>query len=256
MAVYITGDTHGEFGRFSRERFQEQKELTKYDTVIILGDFGGIWLPQESPEENYWLNWLNDKPFTTCYVDGNHENYTRYYSDEFPTVDYHGGKAHQIRDTVFHLQRGNVFEFDGKKFFAFGGAQSHDIRDGIFDFGKYPSHYTAKRELNRWYFEGKQFRILGFSWWPEELPSQDEMNFGRKTLEENDFKVDYVITHCLPQSVAVAGGWRDSDVLTNYFDELLENGLQFTRWYCGHYHQETSIWGKFIIKYHGIERIV
>lgn len=42
--IYITGDTHGEFGRrFNTQNFPEQKPMTKDDYVIICGDFGGIW---------------------------------------------------------------------------------------------------------------------------------------------------------------------------------------------------------------------
>lgn len=40
--IFITGDTHGNFSRFSTKEFPEQKEMTKEDFVIICGDFGGI----------------------------------------------------------------------------------------------------------------------------------------------------------------------------------------------------------------------
>ena len=39
--IYITGDTHSEFTRFSTDKFPIQKEMTKNDYVIICGDFGG-----------------------------------------------------------------------------------------------------------------------------------------------------------------------------------------------------------------------
>ena len=39
MAVYITGDCHGEFNKFSTKRFPDQKELTKDDFVIVCGDY-------------------------------------------------------------------------------------------------------------------------------------------------------------------------------------------------------------------------
>ncbi len=35
MALYITGDTHGDFRRFLPERFPEQEHLTKEDMVLI-----------------------------------------------------------------------------------------------------------------------------------------------------------------------------------------------------------------------------
>lgn len=119
--VYITGDTHAVFTRFGTKVFPEQKEMTRDDFVIICGDFGGIWY--DNAYEQYWLKWLSEKPFTILYVDGNHENFDRLYSDEFEVVDFHGGKAHKIRDNIYHLMRGYVFDLCGKKFFSFGGVR-------------------------------------------------------------------------------------------------------------------------------------
>ena len=39
MAIFITGDTHGDFTRFKKEVFYEQAELTKEDCIIITGDY-------------------------------------------------------------------------------------------------------------------------------------------------------------------------------------------------------------------------
>ena len=53
---------------------------------------------------------------------------------EYPLEEWHGGKVrHIIRDKVILLERGQVFEIEGKSFFAFGGASSHDIQGGILD---------------------------------------------------------------------------------------------------------------------------
>ncbi|WP_368041519.1 metallophosphoesterase family protein [Bittarella massiliensis (ex Durand et al. 2017)] len=71
--IFITGDTHGDFTRFSSENFPEQKRMNKEDFVIICGDFGGLW--DGTRKEHYWLDWLENKPFTTLFVSGNHENY-------------------------------------------------------------------------------------------------------------------------------------------------------------------------------------
>ena len=49
--IYITGDTHGEFGRFSNKRMRKQGlELGENDFVIVCGDLG--------------LCWAKDKTFT------------------------------------------------------------------------------------------------------------------------------------------------------------------------------------------------
>lgn len=47
MAIFITGDAHGNFTRFEKKIFYEQSELTKEDCVIITGDFGGILEPDD-----------------------------------------------------------------------------------------------------------------------------------------------------------------------------------------------------------------
>ena len=148
--IYITGDTHSDFTRFTEDQFPIQSEMTKNDYVIICGDFGGVWtFEEESHREKEALNWLNNKSFTTLFVDGNHENFTRLYS--YPVEEWHGGKVHKIRDSVLHLMRGEIFDIDGKKFFAFGGAKSHDIQDGILNLDDkkwYFGHYHDYRQVN------------------------------------------------------------------------------------------------------------
>ena len=54
--IYLTGDTHAEFNRFSKKIF----DATENDYVIICGDFGGVW--DESSYQKYWLDWLAAKP--------------------------------------------------------------------------------------------------------------------------------------------------------------------------------------------------
>lgn len=250
--VYITGDCHADFRKFSTDNFPDQKEMTRDDIVIVCGDFG-IW--HDNGEERYWLKWLNDKPFTTVFVDGNHENFDRLYSDEFPIVEFHGGKAHQIREHIFHLMRGYVFDFDGKKFFAFGGAGSHDIQDGILDERDFDTPHDFYKAIKQWYAENKWFRINHVSWWKQELPSQEELAFGLQTLEQNHNQVDFIISHCCPQEVASLCGFREADELTAWFNTVAHT-VQFDRWYFGHYHDNRQILGKFVMLYEKIERIV
>lgn len=162
--IYITGDCHGDFRRFNREIFPEQRKMKREDTVIILGDFGGVWDYQgENRSEKYWLDWLERKPYTTVFVDGNHENHVRLA--EYPQKEWRGGLVHEIRPHVLHLLRGEIFLIEELAFFAFGGASSHDIRDGILDPVK-----DAKliKTWSRMPF--KMFRVDGVSWWKEELP--------------------------------------------------------------------------------------
>lgn len=251
--LFVTGDTHADFHRFNRKRFPIQKQLTRNDIVIICGDFGGVWA--DTDEERYWLDWLSKKRFTICFVDGNHESFDR-LNNEFDVVDFHGGKAHKIRDNVYHLMRGHIFDFEGKKFFAFGGASSHDIQDGILDRNDFESDKDFKKTIKAYWFWHKMFRINHVSWWKEELPSQEEMDFGLKTLEEHGYEVDYVITHSLPQEINSLLGFRDPDTITLYFNGLLRNGLKFKQWFAGHLHINERVLGKFNILYGDIVRIL
>jgi len=250
--IFVTGDIHGNPRRFAADIFPEQKEMTKDDFVIILGDFGLVW--SGNMEESYWLDWLNDKPFTTLFIDGNHENF--YMIDTYPVVDFHGGKAHRIRDNIYHLMRGYVFDICDKKFFAFGGAKSHDIQDGILDPDDFDSMDDFKRVYRQWDKQLKMFRVKGYSWWEQELPSDEEMERGRKSLSEVNNEVDFVISHCAPQEIASIMGYIEPDVLTMYFNGLLYDGLKFNRWLFGHYHENKQTMTKFICLYEQIIRIL
>lgn len=252
--VYITGDCHADFSKFNEEFFPEQEGMTRDDFVIVCGDFG-IW--HDTPEERSKLDWLSKKNFTILFVDGNHENFDRLYSNEFPVVDFHGGKAHKIRENIFHLMRGYVFDICDKSFFAFGGASSHDVRDGILD----PSNYKTNEDLQKayieWYRAGKIFRVNHLSWWSQEMPSEEECEFGIKTLSEHKSKVDYIISHCCPQKIATyfSRGMYKPDKLTLFFDTIAKC-TEFGRWYFGHYHNNERYFEKYTVLYEDFERIV
>lgn len=251
--VYITGDCHANYHKFSVDNFPDQKEMSRGDLVIVCGDFG-LWHPDEGEAMRFEA--LSELPFTIVFVDGNHENFDRLYSDEFPIVDFCGGKAHKILENVYHLMRGYIFEFDGKSFFAFGGASSHDIYDGILDADDFKTKEEFYLTVERWSRWNRMFRINHMSWWEQEMPSQEEMQFGLATLEKHGNKVDYIISHCAPQEiVSIALGYGDSDELTRYFN-LIAHTVDFDKWYFGHYHDEKTIMSKFNMLYHKIERVI
>ena len=248
--IYCTGDTHGNWNRFSTDIFPEQKEMTRDDFVIICGDFG-LWA--DTKEEKYWLDWLNDKPFTTLFIDGNHENFTR-LNNEFEVVGFHGGKAHKVRNNIYHLIRGYVFDICDKKIFTFGGAKSHDIDDGIIDPANFKTKKDFQEEYKCWAKSGKIFRVNNVSWWKEEMPTAEEMAFGLKTLAAHNFKVDFIITHCCPQQVVSMFSPYKADELTEYFDAVAEK-TKFKKWFFGHYHDNRQIMCDYVMIYEQIIRI-
>ena len=212
MTIYVTGDIHGtnSIRRLNSDNFWQQEDLTKEDYVIIAGDFGLLW--NMDKEDKYWLKWLDEKPFTTLFVDGNHENFDLLYS--YSQEDWKGGKIRRINDSVFHLGRGEIFEIEGNSIFTFGGARSID----------------------------KIHRKEGVSWWSQELPSKEEIEYAIDNLEKVKFKVDYVITHTTSQNTMREEFYFKEDELINNFFNFLEEELGFKKWYFGHFHEDKTIW--------------
>lgn len=247
--VFITGDCHADFRRFNTSNFPEQKILDKDDYVIVCGDFGLIWdVSGESKEEKFWLKWLNDNPYTTLFIDGNHENFDRLY--EYPVAKWHGGRVHELRPSVIHLMRGQVFDIAEKTFFAFGGASSHDADGGILHMED-PDYHDKKKRLDRDYI---MYRIEHKSWWKEELPSEYEYEEGLRNLENIGNKVDYIITHCCDTKLQeeITGGRNyKSDRLTDYFSEI-RNNCTYDKWFFGHYHKDIWITKKDRLVYKDI----
>lgn len=248
MSIYVTGDCHGNFRRLGRKYFPEQTNMTRNDCVIICGDFGGLW--DSSEAENYWLDWLNDKPWTTLWVDGNHENYT--LLSGFPLEIWYGGMAQRIRPNIMHLMRGYVFELQGYTFFTMGGAKSHDMEDGILD----PKAPDFETQLIMFQIRGRRYRVLGQSWWPEELPSEEEYTKARHSLEEHDWAVDYIITHCAPTGVAQAiNSHNEADLLTDFLQEI-QKRVMYHYWLFGHYHRNQVIDDRHILLWEQIVQII
>lgn len=210
--IYLTGDVHCPYdiAKLNTRNWPEQKLLTRADYLIVCGDMGIVW--DGSHTDRYWQNWFQNKPFTTLFVDGNHENHD--LLDQMPIEEWKGGKIHRIRPNVYHLLRGQVFEIDGISLFSMGGASSHD----------------------------KEYRQEGVSWWPRELPNHLEYCEALENLEQHGWKVDLVVTHCAPncvQDVLKDGYFYDK--LTRFFDEVLLKNLSYENWFFGHYHTDIDI---------------
>ena len=242
--IYITGDTHGVFQRFDTEYFSPEHPLTRDDHVIICGDFGGIW--ENSKAERGKLTRLENKPFTTLFIDGNHENFD--ILNKLPQVEWHGGKVHRVREHVFHLMRGQIFEIDGRRFFTMGGAASHDIADGILDpnMPDFEERYWEMRWMQM------QFRVKGRSWWPQEMPNDEEYEEVISNLERVGWQVDCILTHCAPTGIAKQiSRFYKTDRLTNFL-EMVRQKCRFGYWFFGHYHDNKIIDEKYILQWEQI----
>lgn len=285
-SIFVTGDCHGDLLHLSNVNYKKyQKELKSSNKnenfLIICGDFGFIWdyskvnfnankkYPymedgvlvcddvfdksefkwenNETEQEKNNLDIINNKPFTTLFVDGNHENFDRLYND-YEVVDFMGGKAHKIRDNIYHMMRGEVFNILGYKFFTFGGAKSHDIIDGIID-GSDPNWQKKSLAMDKCGMY--MHRVKGISWWEEELPNKKEMDYGLKNLKKYNNKVDYIITHQPTYRMMgdVAKSVNDFNKFTTYLGKI-DNIVEFKEWFCGHMHMDKIFDTKHRILYY------
>ena len=161
------------------------------------------------------LDKLAKKKYNICFVDGTHENFD--LLKKFPVVSFAGGTAHKIRDNIFHLMRGQVFEIEGEKIFAMGGGESPD----------------------------KDLRSGNATWSSDEIPSRDEMREGANNLERNKFTVDYIITHEPAQKIKNFLKLKDDKPLlvsglNAYFQEL-SSSCDYTRWFFGSLHEDKFV---------------
>lgn len=210
--IFVTGDTHIplDIEKLSSKNFPQGKTLTKNDYLIICGDFGGIWFGDK--RDDYWLDWLENKKFTTLFVDGNHENFDAL--EKYEECSWNGGKVQFIRPSVIHLMRGYVYDIEGMTFFTMGGGLSID----------------------------KAYRREHISWWPQEIPTEEEIKRAWQNLAMHDNQVDYIITHDSPSSLANMLDFVkvQKDPLMPFLEEI-KNTIGYRHWYFGHFHLDWRI---------------
>lgn len=218
--LILTGDTHGKPDQ--RIGLIQQKGMDhlalKKNYLIILGDFGAIWKGKQDQREASILNYLDSMPWTTLFLDGNHENHERL--DKLHVAEMFGGRVGVASESVFHLRRGEIYILDGIKTFVFGGAASID----------------------------KLYRQEGLSWWPREIPSKAEEDFAIANLEKHGNKVDLILTHTMPLAAVEefkqsgkspqgleAMAAKAADPVPAFLQHIYDT-VAFDVWFCGHFH--------------------
>lgn len=224
--IYITGDLHGfvDIAKLHKRDWPEGQKLTKNDYLIICGDFGCLWY--NNGKDDILLEWLNNQPWTTLFIEGNHENYDllRNY-DKYPIEDWKNGKIQKIMPYVYHLMRGEIYNIDDYKIFTYGGAYSTD----------------------------RYKRREGISWWKHELPTKEEQQYAIDNLKKHNNIVDIILTHDIPRTMRrdfwfLPSRRLDGSVELIYGEEFvnsrdmfnyIEEYIDFKCWFAGHMHEEA-----------------
>ena len=214
----LTGDTHRDFLRI--KEFNEKFDLTTEDLIIILGD-ASINYFDDSRDMSYKYSIDHNIPARLLCIHGNHE----IRPEKLPLyreMEWQGGIVyveHEFLKLRF-AKCGEIYEIEGKKCIAIGGAYSID----------------------------KDIRIAeDWGWWEDEQPSDEIKNRVEEKLDTVNWRVDIVLSHTAPfkyepREVFMKGfPQHEVDKSTEHWLDSIEDRLDYDRWYCGHYHTNKSI---------------
>jgi len=212
--VYITGDIHRDFDRVSE--FCDMVGTSQdEDIMIVLGD----------AMINYYLNRddevlkqeISEYPITFFFIHGNHEQ-RPYMIDSYEEIEWHRGLAYAEQDypSLIFAKDGEIYDFDGKKAIAIGGAYSID-------------------------------KFSRDQWFETEQPNDIIMAFVEQQLAKVNWQINYVFSHTVPDKFRPAEVFLPNvnqeriDTSTEEWLDSIEDKLDYDRWFAGHYHCDTRI---------------
>jgi len=210
MKILVVGDTHAEWAPFNRLINRQRPDI-----VLQVGDYG--WWPHCHKKERlgrrrklfnqYGVRNHQDGLKTKIYwCPGNHENWD--------SLDELGHDPVEVQEDIWYMPFGSLLELpDGRTVMFVGGANSIDA--------------SSRKE--------------GYSWWRQEVISQEEMD----RLPETE--VDIIISHTVPRdwlyaNPCLVNGYIQSEAYAKYRDpstfalQLIRERYQPKRWISGHFH--------------------
>ena len=202
--IFVTGDLHGDRSRFKNIK---KSKIKKGDTLLVCGDFGFIW--DGSKKESSFLEWIGKRNYHVAFVDGYNDNLD--LIKKFPETQWNNGNVRTISGKLVMLLRGEVYDIENKKVFAFGGGVSNE------------REHSSDNDADK-------------------LPSIEEMQNALNNLLKCDNKVDIIVTHDAPSKIKLFLNMDNNDV--DYLQTFLENiskSVKFKNWYFGKYHNNKVI---------------
>lgn len=176
--IYLTGDLHGNPTQV--ELFCNKMQLTEKDVIVLLGDVGANYYTGK--RDRLMKRILSVQPVTFLCIHGNHEIRPQNIPDYHPTI-WNGGRVFVSDEfpNILFAEDGEVYDLDGKKALAIGGAYSVD------------KFYRLER---------------GFGWWADEPTLRGNKTQGRSRNRPRKGGCR-AVTH-LPEEI-----YSDRNVLTD-----------------------------------------
>lgn len=214
---YITGDIHGDWERVAD--FCARAHTTKDDVLIALGDvavnfYGGA-------RDILSKKLLSSLEITLFCVHGNHEirpeNIPGYRKREFCGATV---LVEPEFPSIMFAQDGQIYNINNHQCIAIGGAYSVD------------KHVRLAR---------------GWGWWPDEQPSAKTKQYVERIIEQRGGEIDVVLSHTcpckyIPRETFIHG--IDQSLVDNSTEiwlDSVEEKLNYSQWYCGHYHTSKVV---------------
>ena len=213
--IYYTGDIHG--SRYEVTRFCRRMNLTRKDTVVLLGDVGANYFRDE--RDRALKQALSKMKCTFLCIHGNHEmRPVRIPSYELK--EWNGGLVWVEKDfpNLLFAKDGEIFTIEGLRHLAIGGAYSVD----------------------------KLYRLYhGLQWWSDEQPSEAIKAYVEQQISKHP--IDIVLSHTCPFKYEPVEAFLPmvdqsmADASTEHWLDTIEENLNYRAWFCGHWHINKRI---------------
>ena len=278
MNFYITGDIHSNVADLNH-----RVSLTKIvdgDCLILLGDVGVNFT--RSLHDTILKEQFENKNITYFCIHGNHEIRPSNISS-YKIKEWNGGRVYYEEEYPYLLFAidGEIYNLNNKKTLVCGGAYSVDKYGRVFRAVLSPAGVSFPKEvilaIDKLYYHQKISREekaqcmqtidkyvntgeYPVFWWPDEQPSEAIKDKVEERLQENDWKIDAILTHTSPMKYEPTEVFLKSvdqsfvDKSTEKWLDYIEEKLDYGKWYAGHYHTDKAVNKKFTFLYKKIRK--
>ena len=214
--IYITGYNHGNFQRI--KEFCKKQQTTTNDYLIILGDAGINYF---GDHDNKLKEELTKIPITFLCVYGNHEERPENIKT-YQEINLFDGIMYQEKNypNLLFFKDSEIYTILNKKVLVIGGA------------------FSVNKDL---------MIERGYKWFKDEQPSELIKKQTLNNLKENNYQVDYILSHTCPykylpyEMFYIGVNQNKVDQSTEKFLDLIEESTDYHKWYCGHFHTDKVV---------------
>lgn len=201
--VVVAGDLHGNLGW--AVDVVERAAYRDAHLILQVGDFGALWPGDGGQFERRLNNRLARRDMLLIFIAGNHDNWA-----ELPRLPLNDAGFGVLAERIWWAPQGHRFVINERVFGVLGGAYSPD----------------------------KDLRTPGVDWWPEEEPTQEEVD------RLGDERLDILLTHDAPPGAPLRSTLTlPPDHTAERPRELIDQAVVRTRpemLIHGHWHQRQS----------------